>query len=371
MPENPSVADAIRHFIRRFVVLTDEQTVVVTLWILHTWAFAAATATPYMAVLSPTWRSGKTRLLEVLECLVREPFRAEGLTEAVLFRAIDQLRPTLLLDEVDAIFGHASERTEPLRAVLNAGNRTGSQIARCVPPNWDVKFFSVFCAKTLAGIDNGRWPDTLLDRSVVVRLQRRAEGEAIEPFRFTQVQIDAEPIRTAADDWVAEQLEVLTAARPVLPEPLSDRACDAWEPLLAIADALEGDWPNFAREAAVSLYHRQQTLEDSVAVTLLRDVREVFREGNQVALGSRVLCGKLRELPEARWSNWGARRGQPGLKPNDLAMLLRPFGITPRTVRLRSTDERGSTLKGYAREDFQESWRRYLPGGDEQVDTGV
>jgi hypothetical protein len=277
-----------------------------------------------------------------------------------MFRAIDQMQPTLLLDEVDAIFGHASDRTEPLRAVLNAGNRKGSQVARCVPPNWDVKFFSVFCAKVLAGIDNGRWPDTVLDRSVVIRLQRRGEDEAIEPFRFVYVQTDAEPLRVTAQEWVAEHFEALDAARPALPDGLSDRACDAWEPLLAIADALGEDWPSLAREAAVRLLHRQETLEDSAALALLGDVRALFDLSREEKLASTVLSAKLRELPDARWGTWGARRGQAGLKPNDLAMLLRPFEITPRTVRLRNTGGRGSTAKGYAKSDFEDAWRRYL-----------
>lgn len=341
-------------------MLSDTQLVAVSLWVLHSWTFGAATATPYLAVLSPTLRSGKTRLLEVLECLVRAPFRAEGLTEAVMFRAIDQLQPTLLLDEVDAIFGSSSERTEPLRAVLNAGNRAGSQIARCVPPHWDVGFFSVFCAKVLAGIDNGRWPETLLDRSVVLRLHRRAEDEPIEAFRFKQAGEDSKAIREAMEEWAAQHVEALEGARPGLPEHLSDRACDAWEPLLAIADLLGGEWPRLGREAAEDLYARQETLEDTPQLTLLRDVREVLDAEGLPKVGSVALCAKLRELPEARWSQWGAKRGQPGLRPNDMALLLRPFGITPVTVRFRSTHERGSTGKGYSREQFEDAWRRYL-----------
>ena len=39
-----------------------------------------------------------------------------------------------------------------------------------------------------------------------------------------------------------------------------------------------------------------------------------------------------------------------------LANQLRPFGISPRT--LRSDD---SVAKGYLREDFTEAFRRYLP----------
>lgn len=355
-----NVADLVRQFLLRFVVLTPEQAVACTLWVLPTWVAEAARATPYLVILSPTKQSGKTRLLEALELLVREPFRADSVTEAVLFRLIDQMRPTLLMDEVDAIFGSVTERTEPLRAVLNSGNRAGGRVARCVPPQWDVKSFSVFCPKALAGIDNGRWPDTLLDRSMVVRVRRRLEHESVEAFRHTQADADAAAIREALEEWAASSVEALVDARPTIPEDLSDRAADAWEPLFALADVLEDEWPALARAAAVALIQRQEDLEDTPTLAVLKDVKTVFDSTGEPKIASVVLCKQLRELPEARWGTWGSRRGQQGLTPNDLARLLRPFGITPHGVRLRKTHERGSTARGYARADFEDAWKRYL-----------
>lgn len=360
MAASANPADLVRQFLSRFVVLTPEQAVACTMWVLHTWVFEVARATPYLVVMSPTKQSGKTRLLEVLELLVREPFRADSVTEAVVFRLIDQMQPTLLMDEVDAIFASMTERTEPLRAVLNSGNRAGGRVARCVPPQWDVKSFSVFCPKALAGIDNGRWPDTLLDRSTVVRLRRRLDAEEVEPFRYSQVEAEASFIKEELEAWASEDLDLLKDARPKIPDGLSDRAADAWEPLFAVADLLDGDWPLTVREAAVGLFDRQQDLEDTTAVAVLRDIRTVFEATGEAKLGSLVLCAKLRELPEAQWATWGGRRGKQGLTPNELAVLLRPFEVVPRVVRLSKTQERGSTVRGYAREDFEDAWKRYL-----------
>lgn len=360
MSSSDNPADFVRQFLRRYVVLTEEQLVACSLWVLHTWAFEAALATPYMVVASPTKQAGKTRLLEVLERLVREPLRTESITEAALFRAIDQLRPTVLLDEVDAVFASSTERMEPLRAVLNAGNRAGSQVTRSVPPNWNIRQFSVFCPKALAGIDNGRWPDTLLDRSIVIRVRRKLETERVERFRFAAVEGEASIIRGQLDFWATQHLETLKESRPTEPEGLSDRAADAWEPLLAVADLLDGDWPVTARSAAVGLFHRQEELEDTLAVALLADIRDVFDATGDPKLKSVTLCAALCKLPDSGWSNFGARRGQKGLRPSDVAMLLRPFGITPHTVRLDKSDDRGSTAKGYARIDFEDAWTRYL-----------
>ena len=81
-----------------------------------------------------------------------------------MFRKIANDRPTLLLDEVDAIFGSNTERTEPLRAIINSGNRPGAAVARCVGEGSRqiVKDFCVYCPKVLSGIDTGRSPPRLL-----------------------------------------------------------------------------------------------------------------------------------------------------------------------------------------------------------------
>jgi hypothetical protein len=98
--------DDVSVFVRRFVVLSDAQLAAVALWIAHTHAFEAAAATPYIAVTSAMPSSGKTLLLEVSELLVREPLPTANISDAALFRAIGaEITPTLLLDEVDAIFG--------------------------------------------------------------------------------------------------------------------------------------------------------------------------------------------------------------------------------------------------------------------------
>lgn len=105
--------DAV-YFLRRFVVMDAVQ--VDALWTAHTHAAEAADTTPYLLVTSAEKRSGKTRLLDVLELLVHEPQPIANISDAALFRAIKELKPTLLLDEVDAIFGGKGER-EDLRGL--------------------------------------------------------------------------------------------------------------------------------------------------------------------------------------------------------------------------------------------------------------
>ena len=78
----------VMNLIRRHVHLPGEhEMVALALYVLHTYALAEAHVTPYMLVTSPAKRSGKTRLLETLELVVREPLRAASVTPAAMYQA--------------------------------------------------------------------------------------------------------------------------------------------------------------------------------------------------------------------------------------------------------------------------------------------
>src|SRR6266566_4638029 len=164
--------DAIKTFIRRFVSLSEHQARVTAAWVLHTHTVEAAEATPYLAISSAEKQSGKTKLLEVLELLVANPWLTGRVTPAVLVRKIDKVLPTLLLDESDAAFGGEKEYAETLRGVLNTGHRRGGNSSCCVGQGANITFqdFSTFWPKAIAGI--GKLPDTVMDRSISIRLKR-------------------------------------------------------------------------------------------------------------------------------------------------------------------------------------------------------
>ncbi|MEK7214362.1 MAG: topoisomerase, partial [Chloroflexota bacterium] len=145
----------IENFIRRFVVMTNAQAALVSLWVIHTHAFDAADVTPYLAITSAEKESGKTQLLETLELLVADPWFTARVTAAVLVRKIDAEGPTLLLDESDAAFGADKEYAAALRSVLNSGYRRGGKASCCVGQGASISYkdFSTFCPKAIAGIN--------------------------------------------------------------------------------------------------------------------------------------------------------------------------------------------------------------------------
>jgi hypothetical protein len=342
--------DDVVAFVRRFVVVNPSQADAIALWVAHSHAIEAADCTPYLAITSAEKRSGKTRTFDVVELLVRNPWRAITPTEAVVYRKIEADQPTLLLDEVDAIFGESREH-EGLRALLNAGNRRGTTVPRCVGPAMSLTNFSVFGAKALAGI--GRLPDTVADRAVLIRVKRKAPDEDVQRFRRREVEEEAGTLRDRLAAWVAPHLDRLRADYPELPTELDDRAQDAWEPLLAIADLASGDWPHRARTAAVQL-SEQEPDDVSLGVRLLADIHRVFTTKAVDRLATAGLIEGLCADEEAPWGHW-KDGGQ--ITPRRLASILKRYEIHSRSIRL----EDGTTPKGFLREQFEDAWRRYPP----------
>jgi CHC2-type zinc finger protein len=96
----------IKHYLARYIVFSrPEHADVITLWIMHTWVADQADFTPYIYLHSPVMRCGKTQVQRVVEPLVRNPLRTCNVSEAALYREIEESHPTLLWDEIDAVFG--------------------------------------------------------------------------------------------------------------------------------------------------------------------------------------------------------------------------------------------------------------------------
>lgn len=326
----------------------------VALWVAHTHAIAAAATTPRLSIRSAEKQCGKSRLLEVLELVTARPILAVNVSVAALYRSIGEPPPTVLWDEVDPIFrGGSDPGREDLRALVNSGYRRGASVLRVVAEGkkMEVRAFSTFAPVALAGI--GNLPDTVNDRSVGVELRRRLPAEKVRPFRRRTAELEAADIRERLEMWAQQNLKALERARPSMPDGLSDRAEDLWEPLLAIADRAGGSWPNRARKAAVELAKVGQDQDGSWGVRLLTDLADIFRShNNPEVLPTATLLAELVAMEEAPW---GDLRGRP-LDARGLAHRLRPYKVRPAVVR------RGAvTARCYRRADLIESWARYLP----------
>jgi hypothetical protein len=352
------VLSAVEAFLRRFIVFgRSEAVVAVVLWIAHTYALDYADATPYLAITSPEKGSGKTQLLECLRLLVRG---SPGIfiipTASTIFRMLEaDPSGVLLLDELDAIFRDRSDKYEEVRALINAGHRRGATVPRTVniKNHHEVHFFPAFGPKALAGI--GKLPDTIADRSIPILMLKKKRTEQVEKFRQARVSRDARPIVAALKTAIEERPP---AAEAEVPDELPDRASDAWEPLLALADAAGGNWPARARRAAIVL-QAERAEDDSLGLRLLSDTRQAFDRLGDERVATSGLIETLQADEESPWVD-----DRHPLTAERLARLLRPFGIRSRQMKVN-----GVNVRGFLRESFADSWERYIPDVDTRSDS--
>jgi hypothetical protein len=142
----------------------------------------------------------------------------------------------------------------------------------------------------------------------------------------------------------------------IVVDGLYNRVADNWEPLLAIADAAGGDWPEDARAIAVAGVDVEDET-DSQRTLLLADIRALFVSegltGRDDHLTSKAIVEALGKLEDRPWVEW--KRGKP-LTQRQLSVLLKPFEIKPQQLWTEDKNERG-----YRLQQFEDAFARYLP----------
>jgi putative DNA primase/helicase len=320
------------------------------LWVAFAHTIDAAEHSPRLCFSSPQKRCGKTTALSITQRLVPRPFSVANLTPATIFRSIDAVPVTMLIDEADTFIHGKSE----MLGILNSGHsRSSAHVPRCVGDNYEPRLFSTSCAVAFALI--GRLPDTLEDRTIVIPLKRRRPDEPAPERIGPGERAELDEFARKLARWAQDNIEALRGADPAMPAGLHDRAADNWRPLLAIAGQAGGGWPHRAAEAAKALAPGAE--DDSIAVLLLADIRAVFAEQGVQRIASARLVDALLAMEDRPWMELQDRGP---LTPGRLAHLLKPFGIRPGTTRFDPGDGSGSTAKGYYRADFTDAFARYL-----------
>jgi len=343
------VLDEVWDFLRRFIVVDEHALVAIVLWMAFTHCFEVAETSPRLAILSPTKRCGKSRLLELLAALCPSALSASNLTPSAVFRTIDAERCVLLIDEADTFV----RGNEDLRGLLNSGHtRASAYVIRSVPngDDWAPKKFSTWAPAAIAAI--GRLPETWIDRSIVISMRRKRPAQKVE--RLTRRHAEARELASALASkfarMAADNLTTLRQAVPSSPEVLNDRAADNWETLFAIADLAGGDWPEAARAAAKALSGNDS--DDSLSIRLLADIRDILADRSEDeggAIGSSELTEKLCGIELAPWSTLA--RGKP-LTAARLARMLKDFGIFA---------QRSAARRDYRIADFTDAISIYAP----------
>ena len=355
--EEVNLADVLNEGIaclRQYVHLDEGSACTVLLWAAHTFVHGLVSVSPRLGIQSPEKGCGKTTLMEAVSLMVPKPVTAASISTASVFRLIDAMKPTLLLDEADQLF--RSDNAD-LLAVLNSSHRKASAyVIRTVevsPGNFQPTLFSTFAPVVFAGIDE--LPPTLQDRSLIIRLERALPGEVVkhleDGFAHDLANVGRKMARWAQD--IAELPRCDLSGIP----GLYNRAGDNWQPLLGIAERAGGEWPEralaAAKQAVVASMDDQSTL-----VLLLSDIKDAFGERDKIS--SADLVGFLLGIEDGPYmdlnhgksvnQHWLAKQLKGSIQGNSHSIR---FG--------------NKTPKGYERDQFKSAWRRYIPSGAPKI----
>ncbi len=343
--------DDLRKTFERYLILPPGAAIAMALWTVHTHCHELFEHTPRLAFISAQMRSGKTSGLRALSNLVQRPCSTDNVTAAAVFRISDISQPTFLVDELETF---AELRTE-LTGIINGGHRRGSKVIRLVGKDYEPRAFNIFSPLAIAKI--GASTNTIMDRSIVVRMTRKLKSERIEKYNSRNTDC-LDGLRRKCVRFVRDSTESLAKHDPQIPSELNDRAEDNWRPLLTIADIAGGEWPKLAREASKALAV-DAIDESSVTTLLLSDIWAYFLSSETGAVPSSVLCDHLRGLDSRPWSN--CENGNP-ITTAQIARLLSPFGIRP--TQLWTGDPERKNLRGYHKAQLDPVVARYTDAQD-------
>ena len=170
-------------------------------------------------------------------------------SEPAVAHAIGKEHATLFLDEADVLF--QTQRKAAIRAIINDGYTPDGVWARV--RNGSVDKIPTFGALAMAGLDkldsgtSGSMKATLT-RCIRWRM-RRAPDDYRAPRMDAQARLVAATVTDRLTAWAQQESGYLATAVPDVPEGIGNRDAELWEPLLVVADAAGGRWPQAAREA--------------------------------------------------------------------------------------------------------------------------
>jgi hypothetical protein len=161
--------------------------------------------------------------------------------------------------------------------------------------------------------------------------------------------------------WAMDNAEAIAKATPEIPPGFHNRRRANWRPLLAIAEAAGSEWKTAAWKAALAIEAVADTFDPSIGVELLQAIKAAFEARakelrNKDRITAPGLITDLAADETARWATYN--KGKP-ISQAQVARLLKPYGIKPKTIRWDDGTEDGSYPKGYLLEWFADVFSRF------------
>jgi putative DNA primase/helicase len=330
--------------LQRYIFLKDDATIAIALWVMFAWIHDVAIHSPLLEFTSAEGGTGKTTACGVVKFLTPRAYAGTELTGPSLYRFVDHMHPTLVIDDADNLL----PRHPDLAHIVNVSWTKGTSIPRQV--KGETVWFDPFCPKVIAGVKL-MLPRNTSTRTVTIRFVPKLPHEKVDDFSHG----DDDTFRTLRRKlarWAADNAAALKDACPVLPPGFNNRLRINWRLQLAIADLASGAFPKAARTAALKLSRKRH--QPSEGIRLLTALCPLLAAREEIT--SQEMIDSLNANPTGEWCEF---RGRGPITQRQVAALLADYEIYP--VVVHPTKRATVSRHGYRQSQFIETFLRYLP----------
>lgn len=348
-------------FLRRYFHFPDDEAAWVhALYAAYTWRWDAFMNAPRLVIDSPEGGSGKSTLGErITGALCRALLYSADSTAAGVYQALDQY-VTVALDELDEVFRSPKpdEHARALISLINNGFDKGGVVRRGGERGKPL-VYPAFRPMILMGNSQGKDGARFF-----VHLPAPTQSRCI---RTTVIKAKRPAGRTGTTSWrtdcnaTVDSLRTWIESAELDPEPgvphadrMDDRSVDKWRPLVSVAMAAGGPWPE--RVAACI----EQSLGDGAATVPVRRIVAdthracqtdplLSRATNPYGVAVATLTRGLTELGKP----WDGSGPYDRLTDDRLRDLLRDYRVVTKKTH------GGNMRLRWA--DLEAMWAAYLP----------
>ncbi|HTR41173.1 MAG TPA: DUF3631 domain-containing protein [Pseudomonadales bacterium] len=212
-----------------------------------------------------------------------------------------------------------------------------------------LKKYSCWCPKVIAMI--GEVPDTIADRSIVVKMARKLTTETCLPLAA----LDTALIKAKCLRFALDARDAIAQHPKISGDGLNDRATDTFDPLFVITRLAGTEWEQKLRAAARGLSSTAD-IENSGSGLIL-DIVDIFSDTGHEKMFSRDIVALLRD---------GYLKSQSlkysSINEYYISKTLRQYHIKPINIRIGKEVHRG-----YLGIDFREALHRYVSEADKHA----
>jgi hypothetical protein len=276
------LVDGVRAFIHRYVDVTPLFEQIASYYVLFTWVYDAFNELAYLRLRGDTG-SGKTRFLLTVGSLCYKPIFASGAsTVSPLFRILDSIRGTLIVDEGD--FRFSDEKAELVK-ILNNGNGRGFPVLRSESASgreFSPRAYSVFGPKLIA--TRGYFQDRALEsRCLTEEMGGRKMREEIPINLTAQYKREALELRNKLLTFRFRNFGKRLIDPALVDRSIEPRLAQIFVPLLSV---IEDAGARQALRQVARDYHRELVADRGMDIEA--QVLEIIQELQEMGYGARL-----------------------------------------------------------------------------------